>query len=936
MLRVKYACSALILAWSLPLWAAPDPAALIPVGPQVRVGKLDNGLSFYIQRNARPEKRVEMRLVVKTGSVQEDEDQRGLAHFTEHMAFNGSTHFQKNQLIDYLQQIGVRFGADLNAYTSFDETVYILPIPTKDPAHVRQGFQVLEDWAHGLSLTDADIDAERGIVLEEMRRGKGAGERLMRKLLPLQLNGSRYAQRLPIGDETVLKTFKPDTLRRFYRDWYRPDLMAVVVVGDIDPQEAEQQIRAHFSALSNPAGARPRVSYDVAPRQASASIVATDPEMTTNSVQLQLAIFKQPRQGSYGVARERLLDGAVQNMMATRFNEIAEQPNAPFMAAGLGRGKLVGEAGVLSAGAVVNKAGSEAAIRALLTEAERVRQHGFTAAEWERVKKNMIANLDHMVKEQDKQDSGALAAEYIRNFLDGEPIAARDAERAFKLEVLQAVTLDELNARARRLLQPDPALLVAFSGSDKGEAPVPSEAAILAAASAPLEAKLAKHEDKAVSGQLVARPSGGKIVAETVNAKLGTTTLRFANGLEIILKPTSFNNDQIALSGIRYGGTALESDASFRRASLATQMAGSLGVGTLSSSDIQKLLAGRPAGSTMGRADYTESVGGGATKAELEPMLQMTHMRFSPMLRNEGLFNTMLERQQTALRNLQQSPENWFVDQFLRTLYQNHPRGPRLPQASDYAGLTLLEASGLHDPRFQSAKGFRFVMVGAFDVETVKPLLADYLGTLPVGELPTEVVDRTPPTLRGVRKEVLFKGSEAKSMLRISFGGDTSYDPDEALRLNMLNQIINIKLTEVVREKLQLVYSGGVSGGMGRTPHGNYRLDVNFTCAPDNVDKVAAAALGEIEKIQKEGPSAADIEKVKTAMRLGYERNLKENGYWASQLLSAALYGDDPERILTVAERIAAVTPAQLQAAAQRYFDMNNYLQMALKPEPKA
>ncbi|MFP5392782.1 MAG: M16 family metallopeptidase, partial [Gammaproteobacteria bacterium] len=387
----------------------------IPVGPQVKVGKLDNGLTYYIHPNKKPEQKVELRLVVKAGSILEDEDQQGLAHFTEHLAFNGSTHFKKHELISYLQSIGVKFGADLNAYTSFDETVYILPIPTNNKENLDKGFLVLEDWAQGLTLDDAAIDAERGIVLEELRLGKGAQDRMNKVLLPKIFNGSRYAERLPIGKEEIIKNASYETVRRFYRDWYRPDLMAVVVVGDIETAEAEKLIKAHFSALKNPAKARARVYSPIPLRTDTEAVVVTDKEASGNAVLIRYPLKEKKERADFADYREKLIELLFATMLNQRLAELGQVAEPPFVAAGSGVNRLTPRYKSFVSSAALGKGGATPAIDALVQENTRVRKYGFSANELKRAKKNMMRNYERAYIERDKTDSSVYIGEYVRN-----------------------------------------------------------------------------------------------------------------------------------------------------------------------------------------------------------------------------------------------------------------------------------------------------------------------------------------------------------------------------------------------------------------------------------------------------------------------------------------------------------------------------------------
>ncbi|NRR29792.1 insulinase family protein [Oxalobacteraceae bacterium] len=907
---------------------------VLPIGPQVKVGKLANGLTYYIQRNAKPEKKLELRLVVKAGSILEDDDQQGLAHFTEHMAFNGSTHFKRSELTSYLQSIGVKFGADLNAYTSFDETVYVLPIPTDAKGNVERGFQVLEDWAHGLSFNDADIDSERGIVLEELRLGKGAEDRMNKVLLPKLLNGSRYAQRLPIGQEQILKSFSYDAIKRFYRDWYRPNLMAVVVVGDVDPAQAQRLIESHFSALKNPQHERPRTYASIPERSASEAVVVTDREANGNSLFIRYPIQARPVTNTLGEYRRNLVDGMYSAMLGQRMAELTQQANPPFIQGGSSMGKVVRGYRSFSAGAVLGKGGALPAIDALIQEDQRARQFGFTASELERAKKTLVRSMERAYAERDKTDSSAYVGEYIRNFLEQESIPGIENESRYVNTLVPGITLDEVNAAVREAIPFGQNKLVVYRGSDKPELPVPSTSELLAAVEKAEQASVKAREEKKFATQLMARPlvSGG-IVSEKSNAALGTTELTLSNGVKVVLKPTAFRNDQVLMGSTRWGGQSLAADADILNARYASAIVGQMGVLDYTPIDLQNILAGKSAnaGATIG--GLSESVTGSAGSADVETMLQLAYLEMTQPRKDGALFSAFIGRQREASKNILSRPEAVFSDTIVATLFGGNPRVPRVPRQQDFDQLQLDRIFELYRSRLSSARGFTFFLVGSFEVDKIKPLLATYLGTLPVAELPVAYRDLGVRPVRGVVKKEVKMGTEAKSTISITFSGAAEYSEGEAMRVQALIETLNIRLIEVLREKLGLIYGGGISGSLTRHPYGSYSLNISLPCGPENVDKVIAAAFAEIDDVKLAGVKVDDLDKVKANWSKNYRRALSENSFWLAGLQSALVNGSDPATLLTYEERANAITPEQLKETAKRYFDMQNYVQVVLNPE---
>ncbi len=909
----------------------------LPVSPQVKVGKLANGLTYYIQKNGKPAQKVELRLVVKAGSILEDEDQRGLAHFTEHMAFNGSTHFKRNELISYLESIGVKFGADLNAYTGFDETVYMLPIPTDKKENLEKGFEVLEDWAHGLSFTDADIDSERAIVMEELRRGKGADDRVNKVLLPKLLNGSRYAERLPIGKEEIILHFPHDAIRRFYRDWYRPDLMAVIVVGDVDPAQAERLVESHFGGLKNPEQERPREYAAIPERTHSEGVVVTDKEAGANVAYIRYPILAHTDANTYGQYRHDLIESLYSAMLSQRMAELTQQAEPPFIQGGSSMGQVAHGYRSFSAGAVVGKGGPAPALAALVQEDERARQFGFTAPELERAKKTMLRSYERMYKERDKSDSAEYVGEYQRSFLDQEPIPGIENEYRYVNQMVPGISLEEVNAAVKLAIPANEKKLVVYTGSDHGDTPLPTPAALLAGVDAAEQMTVQAHEEKAYGSTLMAHaPKAGRIVKQSRDAALGLTTLTLGNGVKVVLKPTDFKNDQVMLSGSRFGGQSLYGQQDMFNARYASAIAGQMGLGAYSPTDLQKVLAGKTVGVSASLSLLSEGLSGGSGSADVETMLQLVYLEFTAPRKDTALYDSFIGKQRELARNALSRPEAVFNDEYYATLYNNNPRVAKVPRPEDFDQVGLDRAFDIYRDRMSSARDFTFFIVGSFDVDKIKPLLATYLGSLPVGAIPVAYKDLGVRPVRGVVKKEVNKGSEAKATVSLTFSGDARFSDAERLRLQFLVEVLNIKLIESLREQKGLIYSGGASGSVSKLPYESYMVGITLPCAPENVDKVVAATLAEIAKLKEDGPALADLNKVKANWQENHLKVVRENGYWLGQLQSAQINGTDPKALLTVARRVDALTPADLQAAARRYFDTDNYLQMVLAPEKPA
>jgi zinc protease len=933
---VRNACAAaVLLATLLSAHAQIKLDAPIPVGPQVKVGTLPNGLTYYIQKNVKPLKKAELRLVVKAGSILEDDDQQGLAHFVEHMAFNGSTNFKKHELVSYLQSIGVKFGADLNAYTSFDETVYILPIPVDHMENLDKGLLVLQDWAGGLTLNPADIDKERDIVLEELRLGKGANDRMNKQLYPKIFNGSLYAQRLPIGKEDIIKGFQPEVLARFYKDWYRPDLMAVVVVGDIDPVQAEAMVKAHFSGLKNPAGARPRVNAPIPVRAATEALVITDKEAGSNALLMRYAVQPASLEINFRQYREKLVDSLFGGMLGQRLQELSQLAAPPFIGGASGVGKLTPRYKSYNAYAALGKGGAAPAISALVEENARARKFGFSAAELARAKKNMMRNYERAYAERDKTDSSGYVDEYMRNFLEKESIPGIENEFAYVKELVPGITLAEMNAYARATIPAaDSAKLVVYMGSSKADTPAPTGAQMLASVAAAEKTVVTARDDKQLAASLMETPpKAGSIVLETTDQALGTTLLTLSNGVKVILKPTEFKNDQVLMSAQRFGGQMLFGDKDTFNARYASNIVATMGVKDYTPIDMQKILAGKTAGVRFSLGNYTDNISGSAGSNDIDTLLQLTWLQFAGVRSDKDLYQSFIGKQVESARNTMAQPESVFRDAVLTSLYGKHPRVARTIRPEDFEQVSLERTTAIYHERFGSAKDLTFIFTGSFSVDAIKPLLATYLASLPTTDIVVAYRDVGVRPVTGVVKSEVRVGSEAKSNVAINFTGDAVYSEEAELRFQAMIEVMNLRINDVLREKLGLIYGGGMNGGISRIPYGSYTIGVSLPTGPDKVDKVIAAAFAEIARLKDSGPDAAELAKVKENWMQSHQKALNENGYWLGRLQGAQLMSTDPHSILRYDEQVKAITAADVQAAAKRYFNLENYVQVVLYPE---
>lgn len=907
----------------------------LPVDPSVKIGKLDNGLTYYIRKNTRPENKLELRLVVNAGSLLEDDDQQGLAHFTEHMAFNGSKNFEKNELVSFLQSIGVEFGADLNAYTGFNETVYILPIPTEKKENVEKAFQILEDWAGAVAFEDQEIDKERGVVLEESRLGKGADDRMQRVIYPKIFEDSKYAERLPIGKEEILKSFSYDVLKRFYKDWYRPDLMAVIAVGDYDPAVLEQMIRKHFGQLKNPPAPRPREITKLNERGDTEALVVTDKEATHHILQLFYSFMPKNPVITMANYREHLVERLFTSMLSQRIQELTQRPEPPFIYGGTFLAGFARGYEFLTSLAYVGNLGVEPAMMALVAENERARKFGFTANELDRAKKTMLKSIERTYNERDKTESSAIVEEYVRHFLNKEPIPGIENEYAYYQQYLEGISLQEVNTfAAAHLPTPESKKLIVLSGPEKASFALPSEEQLNNMATAATEQDIKPHVEKELAASLMAKsPKTGKILKSKELTDIGVHELTLSNGARVLLKPTTFKNDQVVFSATRFGGQYLFPVSDRYNAEYASSIVGQMGVAEFSPTDLKKVLAGKTASVNARMGNISETLSGQSSADDIETLLQLTYLTFTSPRKDSELFKSFVAKQQALYKNMLSDPEYVFQNMMVKELFKGHPRAPELPTAQTFERIDLDRSFSIYKERFSSAKGFTFILVGSFTLEKIKPLIETYLASIPGEKIPVEIKDPGVRPVKGPLKRVVEKGTEPKSLVRLMWTGETTFSEKEQFHIQALVEVFNIKLIETLREELSGVYGAGMYGALSKNPYPNYSIGVSIPCGPENVDKLIEATLNEVKKIHQNGPTQEDLNKVKETWRQQYNVNLKENNYWARQLSQSVETGSKLNSILETPEKINSLTPKDIQDVASKFLDTNNYLLFVLNPE---
>lgn len=909
-------------------------AQQMPVDPQITMGKFANGLRYYIRANKKPEKRAELRLVIKAGSILEDDDQQGLAHLVEHMAFNGTQHFPKHELIQFIESLGMRFGADLNAYTSFDETVYILQVPTDKLETIDRALLILEDWAHNVSFDPAEIDKERGVVMEEWRLGRGAGSRTRDKLFPVMFKGSRYADRLPIGKPEIIQGGKAERLKKFYTDWYRPDLMAVVAVGDFDKAAIEKFVTAHFASIPAATTPRPRPTYDIPDHPGTVYAIATDKETTNTSVEVD-NLLPARAEGTVGMYRQKTVDRLFSGMLSARFSELTQKADAPFIFAGGGRGPFLARTKEsASLFALVKEDGIERGLDALLVEAERVSRFGFTATELERQKQSVLVNYQRQAAEKENRLSASRADEYVRNFLANETLPSADDEYSLHQRFLPEITLDEINKLAREWF-PGGNRLVVVTAPEKSGLVIPDQAK-LAAVIKDVAARDMKPYVDAVGGAalLESAPAAGTISKTTAKEAAGITEWELSNGVKVILKPTNFKADEILFRATSPGGTSLAGDKDYIPANTATQVITAGGVGKFNAIDLRKFMTGKVASASPYIGELEEGLSGSSSRKDLETMFQLIYLSFLQPRADATAFSVQATQMKTLLANQTARPEFSFFETLTNTRYQNHLRR-RPATAADVDQWNLDKSLLFYKDRFADASDFTFFFIGSFDLATIKPLVERYLGALPSihrKETWKDVGVRTPP---GVVEKKVEKGVEPKSLTAVVFSGPFEFDQTHRAAIRAMSEILQTKLLETIREELGGTYSITAGAGYQKFPNPEYSITIQFSSAPERADELIKRVFEEIEKFKANGPTEKQIIDEKEALLRDFETNSKSNNYLLNQIALRYQNGEDAAAIWDIPEYYRKLDAAMIQEAARKYLNPRNYLKVTLLPEKK-
>jgi len=902
----------------------------LPMDEAVTYGKLDNGLTYYIRTNHKPEKRAELRLVINAGSILEDESQQGLAHFTEHMAFNGTKNFARQDLVDYLESIGMRFGPDINAYTSFDETVYSLQIPTDSLEIMEKAFLILSDWAHNISLTEVEVEKERGVVIEEWRLGRGAGSRMRDKQFPILLKDSRYAERLPIGKKTVLDTFHHETLQRFYKDWYRPDLMAIIAVGDFDPEHIKKLVIKNFQHIPSLPDSPERILFPVPDHKETLFAIASDSEATYSRISIYNKLPLEDNQ-TPAAFRGHMIERLYNRMLNERLSELTRIEDPPFIYAVSREGQMIRSKNFYTINAVVKDNGIQQGLETLLTETKRVRKHGFTQTELDRQKIALLRFRERQYKERDKTKSSRFTSQCVSNFLYKNPIPSIAFRYELEKRFMPDISLTEVNNLANKWMS-DKSRVILVNAPEKAEINLPNEKQLTQVMEAVQAKTIEAYIDNTLDQPLVkSHPIPGSVVTSDYIPSLDVTEWTLQNGIRIILKPTDFKNDEIRMSAFSAGGSSLVADSNLIAAESAIGILLESGLGDFDRNQLKKYMSGKIVRVSPYIGELSEGFSGFASPKDLETLFQYIYLYFTEPREDSTAYVSFKKRLKGVYENRNASPDAAYFDTLTATLTQYHPRyKPWTVQSLD--NMNLKKSMAVYRDRFADASDFTFLFVGNFTPDSIKSLIETYLGGLKPLDRKEAWQDKTFRYPQGVIKKTVYKGQEPKSQTSIVITGPFIWNRGERYAINSMLHMLRIKLRERLREDLSGTYSINASGSFTHHPLGRYRIDFRFGSDPDRVDELIGEIFTQIDSLKNFGLKEEYLKKVKEIQIRDYETNLKENNFWISNLEYKYFHDDPPEDILNYPTLVKSFTMDRVQEVARKYLNTDNFVQVVLYP----
>ena len=911
-------------------------AQQLPVDPKTRIGKLDNGLTYYIRKNDLPKNRGEFYIVQKVGSILEEENQRGLAHFLEHMCFNGTKHFPDNSLTKYLETIGVKFGENVNAYTALDETVYNLSnVPLTRETILDSALLVLHDWSGFVSLNNKDIDEERGVIREEWRTRNTGSYRVMDAMIKEVFANTQYANRLPIGSIDIVNNFPYQLIKDYYKKWYRPDLQGIIVVGDVDVDKVEAKLKALFADIPAPLNAAPRPQYKILNNTAPIVSVQTDPEVQ----QTQLSVYYKhdavPREmkSTMNYYFMQVINDLVSSMFNARLYELSKKPTPPFAGAQGGYSEFIvtpnEDAWAVNVAPRDNNE-AETALRAVLRENERMRRFGFTASEYSRAKTELLRNYENAYNEKDKQKNESYVNECVQLFLNNEPMPGIEFEYNMVNKALPQIPLDAANKLAQSFVT-DTNVVFSVSGPKKEGVTIPTKEKVLAIWNDVRKENIEAYVDVVNNKPLLEKvPSGGKVV-KTEQKPFGYTQWTLSNGVKVLLKKTDYKKDQVIMSSYSPGGSSLVKDVDVPSADVLNEVVRLGGVGQFTSVELEKMLTGKIVSVSPSVANLNEAISGSASPKDFKTLMELTYLYFTQPRKDQDAFNSWLVRKKNQLENAAQEPMTGFIDTLTNIITNHNPRGKRF-NLEMLPKVNYDKIMEIYKDRFADASDFTFFFTGNIEADSVKGLIETYLGGLPSTNRKETFKDLGIYPPKGIVKNNYTRKLEVpKATVFVGYTGEIPYTLENKVLMDYVESVLNIIYTETIREKEGGSYGVSVNGSMNKLPKQRFVFQIFFDTDPAKKDRLTAIVYDEVKKLMEDGPSETNLNKAKEFMLKKHQEDLTENSYWSDIIYDETVLGIDDH---TTLEKVTnSVTPAMVKEFAKKIFAQNNIIEVSMAPK---
>lgn len=907
----------------------------LPTDPNVIVGKLPNGITYYLRHNEEPKDRASFYIIRNAGALLENDEQDGLAHFLEHMAFNGTQNFPGKGIISTLEKYGVAFGRNINAYTSYNETVYNLSdVPATDEKLLDTCLLILHDWSYYLSLEEDEIDAERGVISEEWRTRRNSNFRIQKQTLPVLLKGSKYAERDVIGSLDVIKNFKYQTIRDFYRDWYRTDLEAIAVVGDFDVAKMEQKIKELFSAIPTVENPQPRPFFEVPEHEETYFSVATDKEAQHSSISITTLFPTTPaaEKNTHQYLKDNIISSFYNQMARSRISELMQKGTPPFINGSLGFSDFVRGYDSYNIGATARPNQEDLALEAILTEHERIRRFGFTPSELERVKDNMLVGLESAYKEKDKTNNESYIREMQSNFLEDEPIVDFKYYYNFAKAVIPTITVEDIAAQAKKW-DTEKNRTILITGPSEGAKHL-NEAEVMAILDKVKQADIEPYKDEVSGSSLITEDlKGAPIVATRKVPELDAEEWTLANGAKVVFRKADYEKDNVTLASYSKGGTSLYGVDMLPAASNIGVFADAYGVGDFDAITLRKLMAGKMASCGVSVADLSESIGGNSTPNDFETMLQLLYLRFEKPRFDREAHEAMISRNRAAVANMEKDPRKIMQDSISLIMSNHNPR-TLLFNEKYLDQVTVDKIEKAYRDRIKDASDFTFFIVGNIDAETVKPLVEKYIGSLSSEKRQENWKDNNVRGPKGKTvREIELTLEVPKSTVITNFSKDMKYSSYNNLCNSVLRGVLDLRYTENIREKEGGTYGVNVQASSMQNPYENYSMMMTFDCEPAKADHLKSLIYAETETIMKKGPTAEEINKIVSNMKKNREQAKNHNNYYLNALMNYYVKGINPNDPKNFEDILDRLSPKDIQKFAQELFKKADVVDITFKPK---